>query len=235
MLLEEFLKIFFNSLFEKRDSEITLKNSPLVSMEVKKKIDYKRYTLLVNKKEILCVSYKPLEVGQNYWSIISVDKHGIITLSNLSKQPDFFQNNSFFSFGISFDKIKENLRAKDGLSYYKEILNKEKNLDTQKIKNLLFCADNGILSYPLFFNNERMLLQFKIINQNLNEKRVQYYFGFKNFGCFGGTVNENGNITISSKYHHIVDKIIDKEIIFKKEGIVRPLCNISKSILDLKG
>ena len=236
MLIEEFLKVFFVSLFEKKyDKEITLKNSPLVSIKVDKKIDYKRYVLLVNDKKITCISHKPLEIGCYYWSIISMDKDGIITLSNLLKQPDFFQNNSFFSFEMPFNDIVKNIKAKDTLSYYKNILNKQKTLDIQKVKSLLFCAQNGILSYPLFLYNEIMLLQFKIINQNLNQKRVQYYFAFKNFGCFSGTIDENSDITLFSRYHNIIDKHKHKEIILKKETLIKPLCKISKSILDLKG
>lgn len=214
---------------------MTLKNSPLVCIKVVKKIDHKRYTLLANEKEIICISHKSLEIGQNYWCIISIDKDGIITLSRLQKQPDFFQNNSFFSFEMAFEEIVKNLKAKDIKSYYLNILNRQKLLDKKQTKTLIFCLQNGVLSYPLFLYNEIMLLQFKIINQNLNEKSVQYYFAFKNFGSFSGTIDENSDIKLLSKYHNIIDKNRYKEIVFKKEEVVKPLCEISKSILDLKG
>ena len=236
MLIEEFLKIFFTSLFDKKyDKEVTLENSPLVSIKVDKKIDYKRYLLLVNNKQITCVSHKPLEIESNYWCIISVDRDGIITLSNLLKQPDFFQNNSFFSFEMAFGEVVNNLKAKNPLLYYQNILGKQISHSKEKIKSFLFCAKNGIFSYPLFLYNEPMLLQFKIINQNLNEKSVQYYFAFKNLGCFSGDISENGSVTVLSKYHNILDTKRYKEIIFEKESIIKPLCNISKSILDIKG
>ncbi len=236
MLIEEFLKVFFTSLFEKKyDREVTLKNSPLVSVKVDKKIDYKRYLLLVNNKKITCISHKSLDVGYHYWCIISIDSDGIITLSNLLKQPDFFQNNSFFSFEMAFGEIVKNLKAKDTLSYYQNILDKQISPTKEKIKSFLFCAKNSIFSYPLFLYNEPMLLQFKIINQNLIQKRVQYYFAFKNFGSFSGTIDENSDIKLLSKYHNIIDKNRYKEIVFKKEEVVKPLCEISKSILDLKG
>ncbi len=236
MLIEEFLKVFFTSLFKKKyDQEVTLKNSPLVSVKVDKKIDYKRYLLLVNNKKITCISHKSLDVGYHYWCIISLDSDGIITLSNLLKLPDFFQNNSFFSFEMAFEEIVKTLKAKNALTYYQNILNKQVSPNEEKIKSFLFCAKNGIFSYPLFLYNESMLLQFKIINQNLNQKRVQYYFAFKNFGCFSGIIDENSNVTLLSKYHNIIDKHKYKEIIFKKENTIKPLCRISKSILDLKG
>ncbi len=236
MYIEEFLKVFFTSLFDKKyDKEVTLENSPLVSIKVDKKIDYKRYLLSVNNKQITCISHKSLDVGYSYWCIISLDNDGIITLSNLLKQPDFFQNHSFFSFEMPFGEVVKNLKAKNPLSYYQNILSKQTSQNKEKIKSFLFCAKNGIFSYPLFLYNEPMLLQFKIINQNLNQKRVQYYFAFKNFGCFSGTIDENSEVTLLSKYNNIIDSYKYKEIIFKKESIIKPLCKISKSILDLKG
>ena len=235
MSIENFLKHFFNSLFEKRyNTEMTLKNSPLVCIKVVKKIDRKRYTLLVNEKEIICISHKPLEIGQNYWCIISIDKDGIITLSRLQKQPDFFQNNSFFSFEMAFEEIVKNLKAKDIKSYYLNILNRQKLLDKKQTKTLIFCLQNGVLSYPLFLYNEIMLLQFKIINQNLNEKSVEYYFAFKNFGCFSGVVNSDKNI-LRLKYDNVVEMERYKDIVLIKKDTIEPLCKISKNILDLKG
>lgn len=235
MSIEKFLKLFFNSLFEKKyNTQITLKNSPLVSMQVKKKIDQKRYTLLVNEKEITCISHKSLEIGENYWCIISIDKDGIITLSELQKQPDFFQNNSFFSFELAFEEIVKNINAKDIKSYYLNILNRQKLLDKEQIKSILFCLQNSILSYPLFLYNEIMLLQFKIINENLNEKSVEYYFAFKNFGCFNGVLDNKKNI-LRFKYENILEIEKYKNIVLIKKDIIEPLCKISKNILDLKG
>ena len=235
MSIEKFLKLFFNSLFEKKyNTEITLKNSPLVCIKVKQKIDHKRYILLVNEREITCISHKSLEISQNYWCIISVDKDGIITLSQLQKQPDFFQNNSFFSFELPFNEIVKNIKAKDLKSYYLHIVNSQKLLDKEQIKSILFCLQNGILSYPLFLYNEPMFLQFKAINQNLIEKNVEYYFAFKNFGCFSGVINSDKNI-LRLKYDNVVEIERYKDIVLIKKDTIEPLCKISKNILDLKG
>jgi hypothetical protein len=218
----------------KKDKELTLKNSPLVSMKVYKKIDYKRYELFVNSKKIICISHKNLEVSKNYWCTISMDDDGIITLSNLQKQPGFFQQNIFFSFEIPFKKIIEDLNSHEFKSSYLYTLKSQKIADKNILNKFLFCLENDTLSYPLFLNNEKMLLQFKIINKNLNEKIVQYYFAFKNYGSFFGEIKKNSPVSIVSKYH-IIDTDKHGGIIFKKGKKAEPLCEISKSILDIKG
>ncbi len=236
MNIEEFLNLFFNLLFKAgTNRHITLKNSPLVSIKIDKKIDRKRYELFINSKKNICISHKELEVSKNYWCIISKDTDGVIILSNLHKQPDFFQNNTFFSFDIPFKRIIENLKIKNFKQYYTDILYSQKNINKNMINKFIFCLQKNILSYPLFFNGEKMLLQFKIINQNLNEKSVQYYFAFKNYGGFEGEIRKNSQILLVSNYNNIIDIKIYSDIIFIKKNKIEPLCEISENILDLKG
>ncbi len=218
--MEEFLKLFFKTLFKEKE-EISLEKHPLVDIKILKKIDYKRYEIVVKKRKMVCASHIDFDIGANYWGKIFKDRYGAITISNLKKEPKIFQSVQFGSFSMPFSDILKSLKEP---KKYIKIVKQQTRL--QNVSSFIYCYDNGVLSFPLCIDDEIMLLQFK---PNENENRIEYYFAFKNHGEFKGVV-DNTRTTIKTNNSSLLKSLGAIEV-----NSITPLCELEVSILNIKG
>ncbi len=236
--MREFLKFFIKNILKNDFTDgITLKDAPLVNILVIKKIDYKRYELMINKKKLICISHKNLETLKYYWGNISQDNNKIITLSNLQKIPEILQNDNFTFFNIKIDTIADIIDVDDCKQKFLKFLNTKKNLFLYN--NFIYLLNKNIITIPFIIDNEKIFSQFKIIqNKHLNKKIVIYYFAFKNFGPFEGSFEEkNGKIKIFTGYKNNLKKIDTQfdDFDFNIKNQIKPMREIGNFVLDIKG
>ncbi len=242
--MREFLNFFIKNVLKNNfNKDITLKDNPLVNIIVIKKIDYKRYELIINNKKLICISQKNLGILNNYWGNISQDENGITTISNLQKQPNIFQNNNFFSFDIDINKISQII---DSHNYKKKFLNflgskkdMEKNLSFYN--QFIYLLGKDIVTISFIIKAEKIFSQFQIIqNKFLNEKMIRCYFAFKSFGPFEVILKERNSkfkTEIFTGYKSSL-KLFDMKsnnFIFKEKDKIEPIEEISSFVLDIKG
>ena len=77
-----------------------------VSIEVLQQIDSVRYRLKIGRKELTTKSSKNLKEGEKYWANFSEGNGGVLTISNLWKQPKFFEQDAYF-LPTSLEKLFE--------------------------------------------------------------------------------------------------------------------------------
>ncbi len=222
--MREFLKLFFKALLEEKRKNKSLKNSPVVSLYVKKKMDYKRYEIYIKDKKIICISHKELQTDKNYWGIIQKDSFEIITLSNLYLQPKPFQALHFIPFEMIFKEIPDIISSEKYKQMYIDLLQKQKNIEQN---SYIYCLQKKIVTFPLYLFDEIMLLQFDLTQD------TKFYFAFKNLGAFEGVISKN-SIYIKYLYDSIQFPSI-KELTLKKSSYIEPLCFTSSKLIDLTG
>ncbi len=236
--MREFLKLFIKNILKNDFTDgITLKDAPLVNILVIKKIDYKRYELMINKKKLTCISHKNLETLKYYWGNISQDNNKFTTLSNLQKLPEILQNDNFTFFDIKIDTIADIIDEDDYKQKFLKFLNTKKN--PFLYNNFIYLLNKNIITIPFIIDNEKIFSQFKIMqNKHLNKKTVIYYFAFKNFGPFEGSFEEkNGKIKIFTGYENNLKKIDTQfdDFDFSIKSQIKPMEEIGNFVLDIKG
>ncbi len=227
--MRKFLEHFIEHILEQKDK--TLADNPVVDILIIKKIDYKRYEISIKNKKLICTSHKELKPYNRYWCNISQDSNGIITLSNLSIQPKalYLQKHIYLKLQITdlFYFIDQNLSKN---IYAKLIKDRYSSNNVDLEKKLIVLAQEEIYSFPITAKNELIFFQFKISqNDNLNEKIVEFYVGFKNHGPFKGIFKKN-EIVFYTRYDIKMDFLNPK-----LSTSVFPIVDISDSFLDLKG
>ncbi len=223
------LELFLKQILTNNDK--TLTDNPVVAIFIVKKLDYKRYEISIKDKKLICVSHKDLERYKHYWCNISQDINGIITLSNLTSQPKALHLQKQIYLKLQMSDIYYFIEQ-DFLKnrYEKLITDRYESSNIDLAKKLILLAQEDIYSFPVAADNELIFFQFKIRqNDNLNEKIVEFYIGFKNHGPFKG-IFENGKYIFYSRYDTKLD-FLDPKL----STSVSPFVDISDSFLDLKG
>ena len=209
-----------------------------INVEVLKKLDTLRYRLKIGRKELTTKSQKPLHEGEHYWGNFSGGEGGILTLSNLTRQPLLFQHLSYFleiplhdilqpaTFSmVSFKSLLVQMLSSESLC--KDAFN--------ALSFMLLALNHDVVHLPLHQESKRTLLQFKAY-----EEGYRFYAAFENLGPIEGTITHNG-ISIAAQYDkslYFLDKVVSKLDKIKSltlQHTIQPLFDAKELSLDLKG
>lgn len=209
-----------------------------INVEVLKQLDASRYRLKIGRKELTTKSHKALREGEMYWGNFSQANGGILTLSQLYRQPTLFQNSAYF-----LDASLEAMIEIEQFSFasFKEALLEEllkENIDKTLFKTLsymLLALNKGIVHLPFLNENKRSLIQFSLSTEGYN-----FYIASENLGPLEGKLR-NQELHLSAMYEkslYFLDKELPKldmiaTLSLRKE--VHPLFDTRELSLDLKG
>lgn len=220
------------------NSSINFNANLPINVEVLKQLDPSRYRLKLGRKELTTKSQKPLREGEMYWGNFSQANGGILTLSQLFRQPTLFQNKDYF-----LDATLESLIDIEAFSLtsYKEALlgellkaNIDKILFTT-LSYMLLALNKGVVHLPFLSENKRTLIQF-----SLQKGGYAFYIASENLGPLKGKVN-NQQVWIHAMYEkslYFLEKELPKlDMIatFSLQKEVHPLFDTHELSLDLKG
>lgn len=215
-----------------------------INIEVLEKLNLNKYKLLLGTREFTTRSKKKLELGKKYWGSFGEGKDGIITISNLTKKPNFLQNNESFLDIECIDFLEELKKNEYILDTLKEwILNNLAKEEIQKdtfklLSQMLLALKDGFVHLPLKHKSKPHIIQFKII-----EDYLEFYIGFENIGPIKGNIfKNNGNITIYLKIYfekslYLLQKELEEMGISAQINIdknIQPIYEANKMILNLQ-
>jgi len=210
-----------------------------VSIEVLKQIDGLRYRLKVGRKELTTKSNQMLREGEKYWANFAEGKGGIITISNLYKQPKLFEDETYF-----LPMILEQLCESYTFSFndFKAFLLKELS-DAQLSKELfkayaymLLALSKATIHLPLMYEGKKVMLQL----QKQTDESLIFYIAYEHLGPIWGSIKptEFKIAVMYEKSFHYLQKQSPKlgmitHLTLQKE--LKPLFDVSDLVLDLKG
>jgi len=209
-----------------------------VSIEVIRQIDGGRYCLKVGRKELTTKSSKNLKEGEKYWANFSEGRGGILTISNLWKQPQLFEDDAYF-LPITLNAFfKEN-----SFSYneFRAFLLKQLSSETSKelfklYAYMLLALSKAIIHLPFIHEGKKVMLQF----QKSADASLLFYIAYEHLGPFYGVIRES-NIEIVAMYEKSLF-YLQKES--SKLGMIthlrlqkefKPLFDLGDVALDVKG
>lgn len=208
-----------------------------INVEVLKQLDASRYRLKLGRKELTTKSHKPLREGEMYWGNFSQANGGILTLSQLYRQPTLFQNSAYF-----LDASLEAMIEIEQFSFasFKEALLEEllkENIDKTLFKTLsymLLALNKGVVHLPFLHENKRSLIQFSLSSEGYN-----FYIASENLGPLEGKVRHE-ELHLSAMYEkslYFLEKELPKldmiaTLSLRKE--VHSLFDTHELSLDLK-
>lgn len=209
-----------------------------ITVEVLKKLDSSRYRLKLGRKELTTKSHKALCEGEMYWGDFSQGQGGILTLSQLFKQPRLFQDKDSFLETTLDDILGSNAFS---LLIFKEVLleallNKECQKNHFKtFSYMLLALTKGVVHLPLRYENRRYLLQF--IPQ---DESCTFYAAFENLGPLYGKITQDSLqlIGVYEKSLYFLDKELPKLGMIATLGLqkeIHPLFDADELSLNLKG
>jgi len=210
-----------------------------VSIEVLRKVDPFRYSLKIGRKELTTKSHKELHEGQKYWANFSETKGGILTISNLWKQPDLFESDVFF-----LPNTFEELTSKNGFSYdaFKTFLvnHLADPATSQELfitySYMLLALSKMIIHLPFLNNGKKLLIQF----QHEMDEKLLFYIALEHLGPLRGLIHNN-ELFLEIMYEKSL-MYLQKEqaklgmithLSLQKE--ISPLFDRSNVMLDIKG
>ena len=210
-----------------------------ITIEVLRQIDSTRYRLKLGRKELTTKSHKPLEEGKKYWANFSEGKGGMLTISNLWKQPHLFQTHDYF---LTFS-FEEFFQSKE-FSYnaFKTFL-LQKLCDEQLSKELfktyaymLLALSKATIHLPFLHEGKKIIVQL----QKQTDNSLLFYVAFENLGPLLGILSST-EIQITTMYEksfYYLQKESPKlgmitHFTLQKE--IKPLFDLSDMVLDLKG
>jgi len=210
-----------------------------VSIEVLKQIDATRYRLKLGRKELTTKSSKNLKEGQKYWANFSEGRGGILTISNLWKQPQLFEDEAYF-LPISLEEFFESksFNYNDFKAFLLKQLSDEV-LSKELFKTysyMLLALSKATIHIPLLFKGKKVMVQF----QKQADESLLFYIAYEHLGPLLGSISPTGFeiATMYDKSLHYLQKESPKlgmitHFTLKKE--LKPLFDISDLVLDLKG
>jgi len=209
-----------------------------INVTVLKQLDASRYRLKIGRKELTTKSHKPLREGEIYWGDFSQGQGGILTLSQLWKQPRLFQSHEHFLSATLEEIVGQSTFS---LRVFKDVLldtllaKESSKLHFTSFSYMLQALTKGIVHLPLLNDNKRYLLQFMP-----QEDACFFYVAFENLGPLSGKItSESLEIyTMYEKSLYFLEKELSKlgmiaTVGFQKE--IFPLFDADELSLDLKG
>lgn len=210
-----------------------------VSIEVLKHIDAGRYRLKIGRKELTTKSSKNLLEGQKYWANFTEGKGGILTISNLYRQPGLFEDEAYF-----LQIALEQLFDSHSFSYsdFRTFLLKQLS-DEQLTKELfktytymLLALSKATIHLPLIHQGKKVMVQF----QKRTEASLLFYIATEHLGPLWGIISQS-ELQITAMYEkslYYLQKESPKlgmitHLTLQKE--LKPLFDLSDMVLDVKG
>jgi hypothetical protein len=188
-------------------------NHLLIPIKVIKKLDDKKYDLLIGNKEISTTSYIYLDEGIKYWAELSSSKEGGIKLSNLKKQPNILQIDEFPIY-FELDSINKILCLDNPYSYIKDItLEALENSDNKFVFsfliNMLNSIEQKVLTIPFVYNNK-----YNFIQLSPSKNSLKFILTTNNLGILKGIINRHNDIyslristSFSNGYEYLLSEI----------------------------
>jgi len=209
-----------------------------VTIAVLKQIDNVRYRLKIGRKELTTKSSNPLKEGEKYWANFAEGNGGILTISNLWKQPQLFEDDGYF-LPTSF---KEFFHSKD-FSYteFKAFLLKQLSSESSKelfklYAYMLLALSKGIIHLPFIHEGKKVMMQF----QKQADASLLFYIAYEHLGPFYGNLGENElrMVAMYEKSLYYLQKESPKLGMithFSMQKEIKPLFDLSDVALDVKG
>ncbi|WP_263832761.1 hypothetical protein [Sulfurospirillum oryzae] len=210
-----------------------------VTIEVLKQIDALRYRLKIGRKELTTKSNQNLKVGQKYWANFFESKGGILTISNLYRQPQLFENEAYF-LPISIEQLfeRKSFSFNDFKAFLlKQLSNEQLSKELFKIYGyMLLALSKATIHIPLIHQGKKVMVQF----QKQTDETLLIYLAFEHLGPLWGILSQT-ELHISAMYEksfHYLQKESAKlgiitHLTLQKE--IKPLFDLSDMVLDLKG
>ena len=210
-----------------------------VSIEVIKHMDAGRYRLKIGRKELTIKSSKNLSEGQKYWANFSEGRGGILTISNLYRQPTLFEDEAYF-LPFSLDQFidEESFSYSDFRDFLLKQLGDEQ-LSKESFKTyayMLLALSKATIHLPLLHQGKKVMVQF----QKRTDASLHFYIASEHLGPLLGIMSESElQITVmyekslyylqkeSPKLGMITHFTLTKEL--------KPLFDLSDLVLDVKG
>jgi len=209
-----------------------------VTIAVLKQIDNVRYRLKIGRKELTTKSSNPLKEGEKYWANFAEGNGGILTISNLWKQPQLFEDDGYF-LPTSF---KEFFHSND-FSYteFKAFLLKQLSSESSKelfklYAYMLLALSKGIIHLPFIHEGKKVMMQF----QKQADASLLFYIAYEHLGPFYGNLGENElrMVAMYEKSLYYLQKESPKLGMithFSMQKEIKPLFDLSDVALDVKG
>lgn len=231
------------NIVDTRSASINFNANLPISIEVLKHLELGRFKLKLGRKELTTKSQKDLKEGKKYWGNFYQGKGGILTISNLSMQPEIFQTYDSFlqeEDAALFETIVLNPQNFKNFLLYnlsEEHLSKEQfNI----FSSMLLALHKDVVHLPFLKESKKTLLQFKY----LSHTTLAFYAAFENIGPIEGILEHTG-INLELTLHAAYDKslfYLQKELntwdISTKLSLqneIMPLYDTNDLTLDLKG
>lgn len=209
-----------------------------VSIEVIRQIDGGRYCLKVGRKELTTKSSKNLKEGEKYWANFAEGKGGILTISNLYRQPKLFENDAYFlPMGL------EQILDENSFSYneFRAFLVKQLGSEIPKelftlYAYMLLALSKAIIHLPLIHEGKKVMVQF----QKKEDASLLFYIAYEHLGPMYGIIQDS-SVEIAAMYEKSV-YYLQKEspklgmithLSLQKE--LKPLFDLGDVALDVKG
>jgi hypothetical protein len=243
--------------------EIKFNTTLPINIEVKEKLDPKKYLLDVGKRELSVESRVKLEVGKSYWGQMSkMQDDGFnkrVTISNLLIKPHLLQKGKkepILSF--DFKELERVFQEKSPKEAMKIAILDRLSIATSKaeflnLTNILNALNNDVFTMILTQNDKETLFQFKKRKREKKDKsdeadvdmKIDFYAAFEHLGPIEGVVEliEGEKRVLLFVYYENSLEFLKKELnsldfegfLYKKEGKITPLYEYGSSLLDVKG
>lgn len=210
-----------------------------VSIEVLKQIDETRYRLKIGRKELTTKSNKKFLEGEKYWANFSEGKGGILSISNLWRQPRLFEDEAYF-LPLSLDQLLDagNFRYSDFKAFLLKQLGNE-NLPKELFKTyayMLLALSKATIHLPLMHQGKKVMVQF----QKLSDASLLFYIAYEHLGPLWGNISptELQMSAIYEKSLYYLQKESPKLGMitrFTLQKDLKPLFDLNDIIFDAKG
>ena len=209
-----------------------------VTIEVLKQIDAVRYRLKIGRKELTTKSSKNLKEGEKYWANFAEGNGGILTISNLWKQPQLFATDAYFlptsleaffeSKPFSYTQFKTFLVQQLTMDKSKEVF--------QMYAYMLLALSKAVIHLPLIHKGKKVMLQF----QKQADASLKFYIAYEHLGPFSGFLGD-AELHIAAMYEKSL-YYLQKEspklgmiTHFSAQKEIKPLFDLNDVALDIKG
>lgn len=210
-----------------------------VTIEVLKRIDAARYRLKIGRKELTTKSSKNLAEGQKYWANFSEGKGGVLTISNLYRQPGLFEDETYF-LPLSLDQLLD--ESSFSYSDFRDFLLKQlsyEQLSKESFKTyayMLLALSKATVHLPLLHQEKKVMVQF----QKQGDASLHFYIASEHLGPLWGIMSAT-ELQIAIMYEksfYYLQKESPKlgmitHLTLQKE--IKPLFDLSDLVLDVKG
>ena len=210
-----------------------------VTIEVVKQIDGTRYRLKVGRKELTTKSSKNLTEGQKYWANFAEGRGGVLTISNLYRQPHLFEDEAYF-LPISLEQFfdSHNFSYSDFKAFLLKQLSNEQ-LSKELFKTyayMLLALSKATIHLPIVHQGKKVMVQF----QKSADASLLFYIASEHLGPIWGMISQT-ELQIAVMYEkslYYLQKESPKlgmitHLTLQKE--FKPLFDLSDMVLDVKG